>query len=85
MNKTIRMIEVHGIQQYAHEDGSITYHDPETGIAQTFLDGQQIEPEPGTCPVCGSKDIITHHHSVLAPGDQSYTRICAECGRELLI
>lgn len=80
----VMMVEIGGIQQIAHEDGSITYFDKDSGVAQTFMDGQQIEPEPGTCPVCGSDNIHTHYHQVLAPGDQDYTRICLDCGRELL-
>lgn len=79
------LLEIHGIQQIVHDDGAITYFDRATGIAQTFLDGKQIDPEPGECPACGSKNIHTHHHTVLAAGDQDYTRVCLDCGKELLI
>lgn len=78
----VLMVSTLGIEQVAHADGTVAWHDPETGIVQQFKDFKAVNPKPGACPFCGSYKVLTHQIMGVAPGDQDCEKVCLDCGKE---
>ena len=84
MDKHMLMIDIRGIQQIEHADGSFTFRDTETGITETFYGPDYEHHKPYACPHCGSYAIMTHHMGGIVAGDQDYERVCMDCGNSIL-